>query len=410
MLERLRHLSRRVRPLRSPRPAAVAALGVTAVLLAPAAATAATRPLAHIGPIAYAAGTANRGPVAYAAGTARRGPVAYAAGSPRVKPRTRPASARTSVTLPPQGLYEECAPSDQAQCAGELSLMGGAGFRLAVNYTAWYGSAAQIQAYAAEAQSAGVKIIWPLNYAAWRDAGTASTLPSEYSDLAPDCGCATNAAFLQYAITLVRSLPATWGYYIGDELDPSQAPEVAALAAAVRALDPGHPLLYVGQGGPQTTFDLRPFESAAGTVGADVYPVGQDVPTSYVGGVASTVQRLSAAAHTHPAMVLQAFSWGEYPTELQAPDPRWPTSNEMRQMRDQALPAKPSMILWYSLEDINASPDPQAHWHDLVSAAFAAASVKRTPRTARDRRLRAAWPAAHHPATLPGREGRTRGR
>jgi hypothetical protein len=388
MLARLRHLSRRLRPSRlrpsrlrpsrlrpilSARTVAVAALGATTALLAPSASTAATRATAYTGPIAYAAGPA----------TPATHPIADAAGSSRVRPRTRPASARPAVALPPQGLYEECAPSDQAQCAGELSLMGGAGFRLAVNYTAWYGSAAQIQAYAAEAQSAGVKIIWPLDDTAWRDAGTASSLPAGYPYLAPDCGCATNAAFLRYAIALVRSLPATWGYYIGDELDPSQAPEVAALAAAVRALDPGHPLLYVGQGGPETAFNLRPFESAAGTVGADVYPVGQDVPTSYVGGVAASVGRLSSAAHTHPAMVLQAFSWGQYPTELQAPDPRWPTSNEMRQMRDQALQAKPSMILWYSLKDINDSPDPQAHWHDLVSAAFAPAPVKRAAKTTR---------------------------
>ena len=370
MLERLRHLSRRL-PLR---PAtAFTVLGMAAALVAPSLSDAAT---GRHGPTAYT------GPIAYAAGS-RGGPIAYAAGSRHATRRARPAGARAAGALPPQGLYEECAPSDQAQCAGELATMGGAGFRLAVNYTAWYGSAAQIQAYAAEAQTAGVKIIWPLDYAAWRDPGTASSLPSEYSDLTPDCGCATNAAFVQYAISLVRSLPATWGYYIGDELDPSQAPEVAALAAAVRALDPGHPLLYVGQGGPQTTDNLRPFESMAGTVGADVYPIGQDVPTSYVGGVATDVGRLSSSAHTHPAMVLQAFSWGQYPTELQAPAPRWPTSTEMRQMRDQALLAKPSMILWYSLKDINDSPDPQAHWHDLVTAAFAAAPVQRTTKAAR---------------------------
>jgi hypothetical protein len=282
-----------------------------------------------------------------------------------------------AASLPPQGLYEECAPSDQAQCAGELTQMGTAGFRLALNYTAWYGDAAQIEAYAAAAQAEGIKLIWPLDYSAWRDPGSATSLADEYSDLAPDCDCADNTAFLQYAINLVRSLPATWGYYIGDELDPSQAASVRQLAGTVRSLDPAHPLLYVGQGGPTTLGNLRPFAPFSSVLGADVYPIGQDVPTSYVGGVASQVQQLTGAAHSRSAMVLQAFSWAQYPTELDAPDPRWPTRPEMLAMRNQALTADPSMILWYSLKDILASGDPAGHWRDLVSAAFAAAPGQR---------------------------------
>jgi hypothetical protein len=272
-----------------------------------------------------------------------------------------------SAAPSPQGLYEECAPSNQQQCAGELAQMGGAGFRLALNYTAWYGSAADIQAYAGEAQAQGIKLIWPLNVSTWRDG---SSLTATYTQLAADCGCTTNEAFLQYAVNLVRNLPSTWGFYVGDEVGPSQAPLVAALAAKVRALDPVHPLLYVGSGLSDVGPGLNPFLSAADVIGADVYPVGSGLPVAYVGDVASKVKDIAERGNKRSAMVLQAFSWGQYPTEIQAVGPRWPTEVEMRTMRDQAVLASPAMILWYNLSDIQRSDNPAKHWQDLVAAAF----------------------------------------
>lgn len=273
--------------------------------------------------------------------------------------------------LPPQGLYEECEPVNQAQCGSELSQMGGAGFQLALNYSAWYGDAAAVQAYASEAQAAGIKIIWPIDYAAWRDPGTATSLLSTYKMLAPDCGCSNNSSFVQYAINLVRNLPATWGYYVGDELDPSQASADAALASQVRSLDPNHQLLYVGMGSATTTgSNLQPFESIANVVGADIYPIGGGGTAQSVAPVASAVQQLSQQNRTASAMVLQAFDWSEYPATPSSA-PTWPTESEMQQMRDEALAINPSMILWYSIYDVLRSDNPAGHWQDLVTAAFA---------------------------------------
>jgi hypothetical protein len=300
------------------------------------------------------------------------------------------APAAASAALPPQGLYEECAPSNQQQCAGELQQIGSAGFRLALNYTAWYASAADLEAYASEAQSAGVKLIWPLNYSAWRDPGSAATLASAYPVLAADCGCSSNAAFLQYVIGLVRSFPATWGYYIGDEVDVLAAPMVSALASDVRSLDPTHPLLYVGQSFPSLANNLQPFLGTADVVGADVYPVGEGRPVSVVGNVATALSTLTTGSRSRPAMVLQAFSWSQYPTEINAVDPRWPTEEEMRTMRNDALLAHPSMILWYDFSDIQRSDAPGQHWNDLEAAAFAprAATAARASKVRKHRRRR----------------------
>ncbi|MGA2929987.1 MAG: hypothetical protein ABSG43_29160, partial [Solirubrobacteraceae bacterium] len=282
-----------------------------------------------------------------------------------------------SAPLPPQGLYEECAPSAGQQCAAELSQMGTAGFQLALNYTAWSGTAAEIQAYATEAQAAGIKLIWPLNASAWRDPSTDTSLLTTYPDLASDSNATTNAQFLLYAIYLVSSLPATWGYYVGDELDPSDSTEVASLASEIRAADPNHPLLYIGapddNGDP--TPNLTPFLSSVNVIGADVYPIGEGLPLSFVGDVAGDVQQVVQGTGVKTAMVLQAFSWTQYPTELTDPvNPRWPTETEMRQMRNQALTASPSMILWYNLKDIDDSGNATGHWDDLVTAAFGSSS------------------------------------
>jgi hypothetical protein len=316
------------------------------------------------------------------------------ASSPKVasRPKVTPTPTRTTANLakpptgtttnaatpptnavanqPPQGLYEECAPSNQQQCASELAQMGTAGFRLALNYTAWYGSATDIQAYASAAQAQGIKLIWPLNSLPWH---SATSLATTYPALAASCGaCTTNDSIRRYAVNLVRSLPATWGYYIGDEEASSVAPAVAALAGTVRAIDPdpSHQLLYVGQSNPTVATNLEPFMSSANVIGADVYPIGEGQPTSAVGPIAAKVSQLASAAGKKGAMVLQAFSWTQYPTEIAAINPRWPTETDMHQMLEQAVAANPSMILWYNLSDIQRSDNPAQHWQDLVTAAF----------------------------------------
>ena len=122
--------------------------------------------------------------------------------------------APAKAALPPQGVYEQCAPATQ-DCGARLQTIADAGFQYVLNYTAWYGSAEQVRQYADEAQAAGIKLIWPLNDHAWRD-GT--DLRSYYRYLGPDCPCSTNAQFKQWALGLVKDQPATWGFYDGDEL------------------------------------------------------------------------------------------------------------------------------------------------------------------------------------------------
>jgi hypothetical protein len=251
-------------------------------------------------------------------------------------------------------------------CVERLATIRAAGFRYVLNYSAWYGSAAQVLAYADAASALGLKLIWPLNHPSWRGMGSLSTTYTTFEGVVPpsSSGEVSNAEFIAGAIGLVAHHPATWGFYVGDELPRAEVGRVAALSAAVRALAPRKPLLYVARPGAAR---LRPFARIADVAGADVYPLGSGDPP--VAQVARTTEAIAAEAKTGTAMVLQAFSWSRYRRHpSHAP---YPGFQALLAMRNAAIEhADPAMILWYSYQDILHSDDPPRRWRDLTHAAF----------------------------------------
>lgn len=277
--------------------------------------------------------------------------------------------ARASAALPSQGVYEQCAPATQ-DCGPRLKAIADAGFQYVLNYTAWYGSAQQVRDYADEARAVGLKVIWPLNDHAWRD-GT--DLRSYYRYLGPDCHCSTNAQFKQWALGLVKDHPATWGFYVGDELSPTSqnVSQTAALEQEVKSIAPGKPTMYVtipNDNGVLTT-QLQPFAGVADYVGADYYPVGKANSMDGVSNYASETRQMTAGAGSNPIFVLQAFSWDSYDSSMAD---RFPTRSEMQQMRDMAIGSgDPQMLLWYAFNDVMRSSNPTENWENVKAAAFA---------------------------------------
>jgi hypothetical protein len=278
-------------------------------------------------------------------------------------------SPAAAAALPPQGVYEQCGPAShgESKCLDRLSQIRAGGFEAVLNYTQWYATAEQLQAYADRAHELGLKLIWPLNAKAWRD-GT--DLKSYYRYLGPDCPCSDNDGFMRWVIGLVKDHPATWGYYVGDEVDPAEHDRVKALSDRVKALDPAHPHIYVSFENTGTLGNnLRPFADVADVLAADSYPIAYE-SLETVGPVAEQVQAIADQSGRASGMVLQAFSWTQYP-QVQLPG-RWPTRTEMVRMRDLALAySRPSLLLWYSYFDVQRSDDPAGHWADLRAAAFA---------------------------------------
>src|SRR3954468_4613857 len=210
------------------------------------------------------------------------------------------------AALPPQGVYEQCAPNSTTEdCGARLRMIADAGFKYVLNYTAWYGSAEQVRHYADQAQAAGIQLIWPLNDHAWRD-GT--NLRSYYRFLGPDCPCSNNAQFKQWALGLVKDHAATWGFYVGDELSPTaqNVSQTTALAHEVKSIAPNKPTLYVtipNDNGVLTS-QLEPFEQTADYVGGDYYPVGKGNNMDALSGYAEDARRLAAQYSRRPVFVL----------------------------------------------------------------------------------------------------------
>ena len=61
------------------------------------------------------------------------------------------------------GVYESCEPSRGHFCLDRLQQIANGGFKLVLNYDSVAGSAAQLLAYANQAEAVGVKLIWAIN-------------------------------------------------------------------------------------------------------------------------------------------------------------------------------------------------------------------------------------------------------
>lgn len=270
-----------------------------------------------------------------------------------------------------QGVYEGCGPSRGDVCLDRLNRIAAGGFRLVLNYDQLYGTASQQLAYAGRAHALGLKIIWAMDAATFWNG---SDLRKAYPTLAATCGCADSHGFIRYVVGLVKDLPATWGYYIGDETLPKYHAQVLGFSNYVREVDPHHPRLFISDGAvPAWGALTSPFTDTAEVIGPDIYPFGPaGLPVSVVGSVAKKEQSLAAHAGKSSALVLQAFMNSEYadPRPGCAPCTHFPTRAEMREMLQLALAnSHPRLILWYSYFDILRSDDPAGHWADLVAAA-----------------------------------------
>ena len=291
---------------------------------------------------------------------------------------------------PLSGIYESCRMPDSGQgeprsCEQRLRMIREGGFRLVLNYNTASMSVEDNLAYAELARSNGLKLAW--NLASYR-------MPIEPK------------------LDLVRATqahPATWGYYIGDEVRPENRAEVEALAAAVRRLT-GKPLLYISRPRPDL---LQPFKAVGDFVGPDSYPVGPyDPPVcdtarwarrmvegdprrnrrAWAKRMRSWRKRARAhrrRGHRGPArprrrqgprlaMVVQAFSWSVDFPEAQHP---WPDAAQMRQMRDAAIRCgRPKVLLWFCFHCITGyHPDPESYWREVTDAAGAPMPRVRVP-------------------------------
>jgi hypothetical protein len=214
-----------------------------------------------------------------------------------------------------------------------------------------------------------MKIIWAINDPAFWDG---ANLLQVYKTLGDTCNCSDNAGFMRYFINLVRNLPATWGYYVGDEVSLQDHDKMKAYSDFIKQLDPYHPRLAIsGENSTSLGANMKPFIDTTDVIGSAVYPISASEPIATVGKVAHSLQSTADANDKQMVMVLQSFSASQYGACSPSPGcARFPSQNEMRQMLALTMKnSQPRFILWYSYFNVLASDNPSAYWKSLVQAA-----------------------------------------
>jgi hypothetical protein len=276
----------------------------------------------------------------------------------------------TASALPPQGVYDGCAPGGDpaagqglSACVSRLQQLRAEGFTIVLDYSSLYGSSDEVRQYAAAAASLGIKLIWPLHHPALR-AGTGA---QAYLQLARECGCQSTAELVRYIVSVVKDLPATYMYYVGDEVPNDQHAGVRQVSDLIHALDPAHPRFYVTFGSNVAGQSLSAFTDTADVLGGDSYPIEVGGDPSTVAGDTRTTARIAAAAERPYAMVLQAFCF----CQEGHTGARYPSRDDYRRMLGAALTSgRPSFVLWWAYYRLLQSDDPAARVNDFVSAVF----------------------------------------
>jgi hypothetical protein len=334
------------------------------------------------------------------------------------------AKSATVITTIPQGIWLNCNPDNgngttDANCSDgvtyentetAIQTIAAGHFRYIINADNMWGTSAQITAYANQANTSGVKIIWYIgsDFSIYLSTST-KTYPLYSNDTelpSSFCSGCTNSQFTTALINLFKSFPATAGYMIDDEeiqgntsgqsgypLDSAAKKEatklgndLAALAKVIRAADPNHPIYGTEDYADINTAseaELATYFSyiANGTLnyyGSDYYPFGslnslpsnaqltadQQTASDWLDTVASS----KSATGTFED--LQAFNWAdswEGGCQTTGYACTFPTVAQLQDMLKGATTSTtaPAQLFWWEYPDVVYNNQ----WSNLLSAA-----------------------------------------
>jgi len=291
-----------------------------------------------------------------------------AASPPKAAPSVSPAQAQTVSTPSASaaktvkttasaatmniGMFIDAAPSDP-NFRTTLDAVAATGCNTVYSYNAYDGTAAQVNAFLAYAQSKGLKVIIGLNdfYDGLHSSASEAALYPQYGSSDQDI-----------ALSIVRDFqanPDVWGFSITDEV-PQGPGDLATwqntLITRYRGIKAitAKPVMAVLVGWPDDSASVRTsfFSSAktfSNTLALDYYPV----PYLPLGNAATIMQNAGPGNW----FVEQDFSWASYPDTasglgFNVSQARLPTESEMLSMANSAIAGGAKNLLFYSYFDI----------------------------------------------------------
>lgn len=287
-----------------------------------------------------------------------------------------PVAPLAAISMPTEGVFENCPLSARLwrTCLLRLWVMRFEGFQVVV-LPADSGSPAYLYWYAFFAKSIGMRVMWNISDPGWWEHGSVAP---DYRTFALWCGCEKNSALVAFMVHFFSRLPGTYGYYAADDsvLEPGDRAGVAGYVAAIKAVDPVHPVVLASSQESQTA----EYEGIGDMNAAELYPVTTRSLTpalefasawDAVGQTAAEDQRIAESDGKPSAFILQAFTFGDALTDGEGvgvctsrDTPRqcsellqYPTAAAQLELRNQVLlNAHPRLILWYSFEGTVGQP------------------------------------------------------
>jgi hypothetical protein len=278
--------------------------------------------------------------------------------------------------LPTQGIFTSCDISViLPECQTRLKTVASAGLKIIVQNLPLYGS--WVSSYLKALHGDGLRAMWEMidpgwcgynGSAPWGYNPNGTNMLGGYPSWTSACHCKTNGQLLTYIAHTLNSGGATYGWYVADdyELSGSQPYTPAEALAGIKRFSSD---LTTAAGGTKTLMsawglnEMQQIDQAYGAANLaaqEMYPFGLATDDTqalgWVSNGASLTQQLATSNNGPSAFILQSFSWGECAADAAAagvgPDAPYPTASEMLQMRNAVLQnAKPSLILWYNLEE-----------------------------------------------------------
>lgn len=245
---------------------------------------------------------------------------------------------------PPEGLYHACFPSN-ASCLAELDDMQKGGFQFTINYSILDDTDANILKYMARLELLGLKTYWDMSQTSFRTA---------------------TESRIQKLVNLVKSSPATAGYYVGDE-DNVPAAKVEQNSAWIKKYDPDptHLTIFIHfyQIDDCMVMARKYASPSVDGLGLDMYPLYGGRPTSDVATCSKKGQEYDTSIGKRWWAVLQAFKGSD---ENYGGTGNYPTLDQLYCMHKFALDnSKPFVVIWWWYGNTKK----WGRWDDLVKVA-----------------------------------------
>ncbi|AXC12488.1 hypothetical protein ACPOL_3193 [Acidisarcina polymorpha] len=335
----------------------------------------------------------------------------YVAAETRDEATGEVSKTETAITSVPQGIWLNCNPDNGPNTCSTgatintekaIAEIAAGHFRYILNASNLWGTDAEIAAYANQANTSGVKIIWYLgsDFSVYLRSKSYSLIANDTELPSSFCSSCTNSCFVTALIAYLKRFPATAGYMIDDEeiqdaangfpisssgkkAAAADGTDLASLAEVIRAEDSTHPIY-----GTEDYYNLPSASEAElaayysyipdGTLnyyGTDYYPVGalNSTPTNgrlmadqqANGDWLDTVAARNGATGTFED--LQAYNWSDsWEGGCPSSSCAFPTIAQLEDMLKGATKATnaPAQVFWWEYTDVVYNHQ----WWNLLTA------------------------------------------